>query len=95
MPICICFSNYPVFSITATADEQRKSAESRYDNLQQTLSKTKSELDESRQMESESKTTDLAVRGELESLRQQHEYLKVHKSPMLSTVHKITLYVLP
>ena len=31
-------------------------------------------------MESQSKSTDLAVRGELETLRQQHEHLKVNNN---------------
>ena len=68
---------YIYINLTATADEQRQSAEDRYDKLQQTLSKTRSDLEEARQMESQSKSTDLAVRGELETLRQQHEHLKV------------------
>ena len=37
----------------------------------------RSDLEEARQLESQSKSTDLAVRGELETLRQQHEHLKV------------------
>ncbi|XP_067944753.1 GRIP and coiled-coil domain-containing protein 2-like isoform X2 [Watersipora subatra] len=66
----------------ASADEQRESVESRHEKLQQLLNKTKEELESARQQETETKSTDLAVRGELETLRQGYENLKVELAKM-------------
>jgi len=73
----------PLHDSVASADQQRISTEGRCEKLQQIINKTRSELDEARQQESQSKTTDLAMRGELELLRQQHEELKVSQSSNL------------
>ena len=59
-------------------EENRSQAEERGNKLKQLLVKTKKELADSRKVESDQKSVDLELRGQLEGVNQQVEEYKVY-----------------